>query len=135
MRLPIITALTIALPLGAANATLQIAADFGGSTLFCVDNDLSCDQNAAIGTIQLGDVVVGGVEVNGSIQTSSGTLLNPGVPTLNTSSLSVINNSGAAVAYDVTVSDTNFVGPVSQFFTAGAGTWRWSFRRWRTSRR
>jgi len=57
VRLPIITALTIALPLGAANATLQIAADFGGSTLFCVDNDLSCDQNAAIGTIQLGDVV------------------------------------------------------------------------------
>jgi len=124
VRLPIITALTIALPLGAANATLQIAADFGGSTLFCVDNDLSCDQNAAIGTIQLGNVVVGGVEVNGSIQTSSGTLLNPGVPTLNTSSLSVINNSGAAVAYDVTVSDTNFVGPVSQFFTAGAGTWQ-----------
>ncbi len=124
MKLPIITAFAIAIPLGAANATLQIAADFGGSTLFCVDNDISCDQNATIGKIQLGDVVVGGVEVNGSIQTSSGTLLNPGVPTLNTSSLSVINNSGAAVAYTVTVSDTNFVGPVDQFFTAGAGTWQ-----------
>jgi len=106
-------------------ATLQIAADFGGSTFFCADNDgTGCDQSALIGTIQLGNVVIGDVTVNGSIQTSTGTLLTPGTPTLNTSSLSVINNGTAAVTYDVTVADNNFVGPVTQFNSAGSGVWQ-----------
>jgi len=42
---------------------------------------------------------------------------------LNTSSLSLINNSGADKAITFTVSDTGFVGPVTQFVTAGSGTW------------
>jgi len=106
-------------------ATLQIAADFGGATFFCADNDgTGCDQSALIGTIQLADVTIGTVQVNGSIQTSTGTLLTPGTPTLNTSSLSVINNGTAAVTYDVTVADNNFVGPVTQFNSAGSGTWQ-----------
>jgi hypothetical protein len=106
-----------------AHAVLQIAADFGGATFQCVDNVGACDQSATVGIIQLGDQLVGGVEVNGSIQTSTGTIRTPGTPLLNTSSLSVINTNAGAVAYTVTIGDTDFVGPVDQFFTAGSGTW------------
>lgn len=107
-----------------AFATLQIAADFGGSTFTCVDQDNTCDQSGAVGTIQLNNQVIGGVAVNGSIQTSTGTVLTPGTPKLNTSSLSIINTTTGAVAYTVTIGDNNFVGPVDHFFTAGSGTWQ-----------
>jgi hypothetical protein len=119
-----IAALCIGAP--QARATLQIAADFGGSTLFCADNDgTGCDQSSAIGTIQLANQTIGGVTVNGSVQTSIGTLLTPGTPpAINTSSLSVINTTGVPVAYDVTVGDTDFTGGASSFASAGSGVFQ-----------
>lgn len=126
MRVLTMIAAVAALTAGAqeARATLQIAADFGGSTFFCADNQ-ACDQDGTTGRLQLGDLTIGGVQVNGSVQTSTGTTRTPGSPaTLNTSSLSVINHSGAAVAYDVTVSDTDFAGPVQQFASSGSGVWQ-----------
>jgi len=103
---------------GPAGATLQIAADIGGTTFLCVDQT-GCDINLTPGVLQVSDQVINGVEVNGSIQTSTKGVSN----ILNTSSLSLINNSGADKAITFTVSDTGFVGPVTQFVTAGSGTW------------
>jgi hypothetical protein len=112
-------ALLIGIP--QARATLLIAADFGGTTFNCADNQAGCDINAAIGILQLADQTINGVQVNGSIQTSTITATSN---TLNTSSLSVINSSGAARTFSVTVGDTDFLGPVDSFSTAGAGTWQ-----------
>lgn len=120
MRIATATAIIALLAASPAGATLQIAWDFGGTTGLCVDNT-GCDQNLAVGTLQLADQTINGVEVNGSIQTStkSSTL-----DILNTSSLSVINTTGSAIPVTVTVGDNNFIGPVTQFATAGSGVWQ-----------
>jgi hypothetical protein len=111
----------IALSPHPAHATLQLAAQFGGTTFLCVDN-AACDTNLSTGTIQIADQTIGGITVNGSIQGSVGTPANPNAQDiLNTSSLSVINTLGVAVAYTVTVSDTGFAAPVGQFSLSGAG--------------
>jgi len=104
---------------GPAGATLQIAADIGGTPFFCADQT-GCDTNGTLGVLQIANQSINGVEVNGSIQAST-----KGPPTniLNTSSLSLINNSGADRSITFTVSDIGFVGPVTQFATAGSGTW------------
>lgn len=101
-------------------ATLQIAWDFGGTTGLCVDQT-GCDLDPVIGTLQLADQTINGVEVNGSIQTST---KSAALDILNTSSLSVINTTGASIPVTVTVSDNNFIGPVTQFSTAGSGVWQ-----------
>ena len=107
-----------------AFATLQIAATVNGNTFLCVDNNASCDNNAAVGTIALSSQTLGGVIVDGSIQTSVGT---PGVPgpldILNASSLSIINTNAVTVNAQVTVSDTNFTAPVTQAALSASGTW------------
>jgi len=113
----VIALLALSVP---AQATLQIAWDFGGTTGLCVDNT-GCDQNLAVGTLQLADQTINGVEVNGSIQTSTKSAASD---ILNTSSLSVINSTGASIPVTVTVGDTGFIGPVTQFSTAGSGTWQ-----------
>jgi hypothetical protein len=107
-----------------AHATLQIAADINGVTFFCADQQ-ACDKNPAVGTLEIGDQLLGGVQVNGSIQMSVGTALNPGPQDiLNTSSLSVINNNTSPVPIIVTVGDKNFAGPVTQRETSTSGTWQ-----------
>jgi hypothetical protein len=107
-----------------AHATLQVAADFGGTTFLCVDNT-GCDTNLSTGTIQIANQTIGGITVNGSVQTSTGTPANPAIQDiLNTSSLNLINTLGVAVAYTVTISDTDFTAPVNQFSATTAGTWQ-----------
>jgi hypothetical protein len=114
----------IALSPNPAHATLQISANFNGTIFTCVDNNAACDTNLSTGTIQLADQTLGGIEINGSIQTSRGTPANPNsLDILNASSLSVINTLGTSVTYIVTVSDTSFAAPVSQFNTSSAATW------------
>jgi hypothetical protein len=114
----------IALSPHPAHATLQISANFNGTIFTCVDNNAACDTNLSTGTIQLADQTLGGIEINGSIQTSRGTPANPfSLDILNASSLSVINTLGVSVAYIVTVSDTSFAAPVAQFNTSSAATW------------
>jgi len=106
-----------------AHATLQIAALFGSSTFFCADNSgTGCDTNPAIGTIQVANQTLGGIQVNGSIQTSLGTPANPDpLDILNTGALSLINITAAPVDFTVTVSDTDFAGPANSFATSGSG--------------
>jgi len=110
----------LAIGMAPAHATLQIAWDFGGTTGICVDNT-GCDLNAAVGTLQLADQTINGVTVNGSIQTSTKSAT---LDILNTSSLSVINTTGSDIQVTVTVGDNNFIGPVTQFATAGSGVWQ-----------
>jgi len=102
-----------------ANAVLQIAWDFGGVTGGCIDN-AGCDTNLATGTLQIGDQTIGGLQINGSIQTSAKGTTN----ILNTSSLSVVNTTGASIDYALAVGDTDFVGPVTSFSASGSGTWQ-----------
>jgi len=85
--------IALALGMAPANAVLQIAWDFGGTTGGCVDNT-GCDLNAAVGTLQLADQTINGVTVNGSIQTST---KSAALDILNTSSLSVINTTGSNI--------------------------------------
>ncbi len=106
-----------------AHATLQIISDVSGTIASCVDN-AACDLNPAVGIINLGNIVINGVQVNGSIQTSTGTPANPGLDTLNTSSLSIINLTNTSKTLTVAVSDTDFAGPVASFQTAGSGVWQ-----------
>ena len=97
-----------------AHAVLQIAADVSGTTFFCADNT-GCDLNPAIGVIQLANDTLNGVAVNGSIQLSTGTPANPGQDLIDTSSLSIVNSSGATRVVTIAVGDTDFSAPVSEF--------------------
>jgi hypothetical protein len=103
-----------------ANATLQIAIDVNGSIFTCSDG-AACDQSSTPNVLQLANQSIGGVTVNGSIQ-SSGT--SPDF--LNTSSLSVINTNTFSVPIEVTVGQTGFPGPVIAVDFAGAGTWQFA---------
>ena len=111
--------LSLAVGMAPAHAVLQIAWDFGGTTGGCVDNT-ACDTSPLVGTLQLGDQNIGGLQINGSIQTSAKGTTN----ILNTSSLSVINTTGASIDYALAVGDTDFVGPVTSFSASGSGTWQ-----------
>ena len=106
-----------------ANATLQIIADISGSVAGCVDQ-AACDLNPAVGIIQTANRTINGVQINGSIQRSTGTPANPGPDILNTSSLSIINTTNTTKTVTVVVSDTDFTGPVISFQTAGSGVWQ-----------
>ena len=106
-----------------AQATLQVIADVSGSVSACVDN-AACDSNLAVGIIQVANGALNGVQINGSIQTSTGTPANPGPDILNTSSLSIINLTALTKTVTIVVSDTGFTGPVVSFQTAGSGVWQ-----------
>ena len=106
-------------------ATLLIAGQIGATTFSCVDNNPACDvQFLTTGTLQLANQTINGVQINGSIQTSTGTPANPGMNTLNASSLSLINTTTSSRTIAFTVGDTDFAGPIDKFFTSGSGTWQ-----------
>jgi hypothetical protein len=105
-----------------AHATLQIAANVNGANFFCADNT-ACDTNPAVGVLELANGTLNGVAINGSISTSTGTSATPGLALINTSSLSIINNSGVTSVVTVAVGDTDFIAPVSSFEITGSGTW------------
>jgi len=117
--LPTASILALTVGMAPAHATLQIAWDFGGVTGQCADNT-GCDLAPAVGTLQLGDQNIGGLQINGSIQTSAKGSTN----ILNTSSLSVINTTGSNINYALAVGDTGFTGPVTGFSASGSGTWQ-----------
>jgi hypothetical protein len=103
-----------------AQAALMISGDIGGTTFHCVDQDFSCDTNALVGTLQLSNQTINGVSINGSIQSST---KEAGNNVLSTSSLSIVNNSGSSKTIQFTVGDTGFIGPATEVFTSGSGTW------------
>lgn len=104
-----------------AHATLQLAFDINGIPFACVDN-AACDTNPLVGILDIANSAFAGVDVNGSIQVSTGTPANPGLDILSTSSLSITNTNGVAVTGSAAISDTDFSSPVSFWQTSGSGT-------------
>jgi PEP-CTERM motif len=103
-----------------AHAVLQIAADFNGTTFFCADQDAACDTNPAVGTLQIANRTIGGVQVLGSAQIQTIGANN----SLNTSSFQLINDAGVDVPITLAVGGTDFVGPVESFSASGSGTFQ-----------
>jgi hypothetical protein len=101
-----------------ASAELMVSYNVGGITATCVDNNSACDTNSTVGILQLADQTINGVSVNGQISAST----KGGDNTITTSSLSVINNNTTPVDITFTVGDTDFLGPINQFFVSGSGT-------------
>ena len=106
-----------------ANATLMLSLDVGGTLFSCVDNT-ACDTNAAVGVLQVANQTINNVTFNGSIQSSTGTTNTPGTPTLNTSSLSIINGNATDISLAAAIGDTNFIGPANQFFSSVSATFQ-----------
>lgn len=106
-----------------AHATLQLAADVSGAPFSCVDQ-AACDTNPTVGILALANgTTVNGVTVNGSLQTST---FGPPDDILSTSSLSLINNSGATRTITATISATDFTPPTTEFDLSGSGTFELS---------
>ena len=117
---------------GRAEAALILAASAGGVDICSVDNNaFVCtwgaqvlDVDPTLGTLALGDTTtpinVGGLLVLGSVHTAS---FGAGLNLLDSSSLEVTNPTGAPISASVSVGATDFVGPVTEAFTTGSGTW------------
>lgn len=115
-----------------ADATLLLSGTVNGSSFCASDQNVGCgfgavivDANPAVNQLGLGgagsSIVIGGVEVFGSLHTATyGPLSN----ILNSSSLQVINNNNVAVDILVTVSATDFLAPSFTAFTSGSGTFQ-----------
>lgn len=104
-------------------ATLQIAANINGTLFFCADNT-ACDQDPTVGSLQLGNLNLGGVTVNGSIQSQQLGVAGGVSNILNTSSLSVINNNATSISGTVTVGGTAFTSPTLFATLSGSGTYQ-----------
>jgi hypothetical protein len=106
-----------------AYATLLFSVDVDGAPVArFVDNcvaSITCpggDQNPAIGTLAIATQSLGGVLVQGSVQTSTAGTVN----ILNSSSLQI--TSPAAHHVDAAVGDTGFIGPVNTASASASGT-------------
>lgn len=113
--------------LGPAQATLQLGADVSGTPNNCVDNDVTCDTNPAIGILQLANgPVVNGTIVTGEKAQSIGTPANPGVDLFSIGNLSVLNvtSPGASRTITSSISDTSFTAPAVSFHVTGSGTFQ-----------
>lgn len=117
-------ALALALVGPRAEATLMLNATVNGVPFSCADQ-AACDQNSAVGTLSLANsLTLGGVVINGSMHSSTGTVLRPGGIALDSASLSVTNTNTSPVTVTVAVGDNNFVGPIQGYFASGSGTFR-----------
>jgi hypothetical protein len=112
-----------------AFAGLQFAASVDGiAVIACADNQPSgglCpgDINPSVGTLSLASGTFGGVQLNGSVQSSVGTPANPNpLNILNSSSLNIINTTGATVHIQAAAGDTSFTAPVDQATASASGT-------------
>ncbi len=103
-----------------AHALLQLSADVSGTLFNCAANQ-ACNTSGSLSEIALGSttvpIVLNGVSILGSVTTA-------GPNILSSSSLSVVNNSGAARTITVAFSDTGFSGPfpLNSFSNSGSGT-------------
>lgn len=100
-----------------ANAVLVLDSVINGVGFTCTDN-APCDQNAATGTLQIGNQDFGGVLVSGSIQQT----FVGGTNTINTSSLTVQNTNTTAATIRVVVGANDFTGPNNLFNASGSAT-------------
>jgi hypothetical protein len=101
-----------------ALAALQLSLDINGAVFSCVDNDITCDTNPALGFVQTGNQTFNGVSFLGSSQTQ----LVGGPNELTTTSFQITNNNATAVTYQLAVGGTSFSGPVTSINQTGSGT-------------
>jgi len=110
-----------------ASADLILAGDAGAASFCATDNNSICtygtqlfDADPTVGTLSLPLTLIGGLSIVGSVQTAT---IGPPYNVLESSSISITNLTGAPVTLTASISATNFVGPVSEAFTTGSGTW------------
>jgi len=109
-----------------ANASIMLAGLVAGVPFCATDNNAACgpgqifDLNAGVGIVTLPTTVIGGLTIEGSLHTSA---FAPPLNALNSSSLSITNNTGAIVSAEVAIGATDFVGPVDFVQASGSGTW------------
>jgi hypothetical protein len=109
-----------------ANAAILLAGLVGGVPFCAADNNAACgagqifDLNPAIGIVSLPTTTIGGLTIEGSLHTS---LYGPPTNALNSSSLSITNNTGALVNAQVAIGQTGYPGPAPFVESSGSGTW------------
>jgi hypothetical protein len=111
-----------------AHATLQAAAslDGGASVLACDQNScfggvipIVLDTNPTLGVLATDPVLIGLVSASFAVQTSIKGPLN----TLSSSGTVIQNTDGIAHTIQLTIGDTDFLGPAQTFTATGSGTW------------
>jgi hypothetical protein len=118
---PLLLAGALAVVASPSHAVLQIAADINGTVFTCFDNQAGCDTNPTVGTLQIADQTLLGVEILGSAQTQT-IASGPGTSnSLNTSSLQIRNTTASDISITVAVGGTDFAGPVETFSASGGG--------------
>ncbi len=120
-KLLLTTALLGALGASPAKAALQIAADINGASFFCTDG-LGCDSSPVSNVIITNNTTLDGILFSSSSASSGSGALN----FLNASNLLITNTNPTAVDVTITVSNTDFTGPVSAFTDASSGVWQGS---------
>ena len=85
-----------------------------------------CTYNPAgnILTLSPEPFTLNGVLKDGELATATGVPGAPGLDSLNTSSLAVINETGVEKTITVTTSDIDFAGPVAKAELTASGTWQ-----------
>jgi hypothetical protein len=102
-------ALFAALGAAPADARLQISIGANGATFTCFDGQLGCDQSGGANNLLLVNTSVGGAFVEIALTQSTF-----GAPdSLQLSTSSIVNESGASITIKLIASDTNFVPPVA----------------------
>jgi hypothetical protein len=107
-KLVSLAALSLALSLTPANATLQLTISSGGATFTCFDGELSCDVSGGTRNLLTIDQTVGGAFVQLTLAQSS---THPNV--LELSSSNILNERGVPITVSLLASDTGFAGPVT----------------------
>lgn len=103
----------------AAQAALIFTAQLGDQTFQVRDNDEN-DIDDALGVLRIFDQTVAGINVRGSIQSSSKNVGEQNI--LDSSSLEVRNVSDSPLTVRLVVSDTDFPGQSTTAFTSASGT-------------
>ena len=111
-------ALALSLPVGSAEARLQLSIGVGGSVFTCFDGQLSCDQSGGANNLLTVNQTIGGVFVQLTLAQSSF-----GAPNeLQLSSSDIVNEAGAPRTVILLASDTGFVAPVHFIVDSGSLT-------------
>ena len=122
----LIVALAFAIFASSAHAALMLAGLVAGVPFCAADNNAACgagqigDLNPAIGIVSLPTTVIGGLTIEGSLHAS---IFGPPTNALNSSSLSITNNTGSTVNAEVAIGQTGYPGPAPFVESSGSGTW------------
>jgi hypothetical protein len=111
-----------------AHAGPILSGTINGQDFCATDNNSVClfgtqlfDTDPLAGNLALNTAAIGGVTVNGSFHQQ---IIGPPQNVLNSSSLSIINNTAGTIIGQVSVGGINYVGPVTSVQSSGSGTWQ-----------